>query len=223
MNSLAQLCARLAAVATLSTAAVVAGGATAQADPPRNWSGGTEADFGRVTWVHQGWYPNGSEGNWHVGHLNVEEDDDGIDGSIIDWRCPAGETPPGPLVWPVPPTSCKLKGTTYILQLDPWDLADFDQAKNRLIIKGDFNEVTGDTMEVIGTVPIDVVIQGLGTPTVRKTYYEGTGGTMLDYEEDFTSGAKAWGRVDGHRVSGPKVTQLSASTSFTVYGLTRMQ
>jgi hypothetical protein len=219
MPSLTQLCARLAAVAALSALVVAATGTTAHADPPRNWSGGTQADFGRVTWVHEGWYA-GARGNWHVGDLTVEEDDDGIGGGITDWRCPAGETPPGPLVWPVPPTNCEVMGTTYVYQLDPWDLADFDHENNRLIIKGDFDEVDGTTMEVIGSVPIDVTIKGLGAPIVSKSYYQGDGGTLVDYEEDFTA-AKAWGRFDGHRVSGPKVTQLTASTSFIIYGLSR--
>ena len=215
--TLSQLCARsAAAAAALSTVAVVTAGTAAHADPPAGWSGGTEANFGSVQWVHEGRHA-GARGNWHVGQLTIEEDDDILTGSIIDWRCPEGEEPPGPLVWPVPPTSCKVKGTTYISQLDPWDIADFDHATNRLTLQGSFDEVD-DMHEVIGSVPIDLTIKGLGAPTVGEWLY--ADGTMLDYEESFES-VKAWGRVDGHRVSGPRVTQLHASLSFYLSGLTR--
>ena len=207
---------RMAVVAALSTAAVVAGGSAVQADPPPGWSGGHEADFGSVTWVHDGWYA-GARGNWHVGSLTIEEDDDVLTGFITDWRCPDGEEPPSPVVWPTPETSCKVTGSTYISQTNPWDVADFDQRRNRLTIEGDFDELD-DNSEVIGSAAIDLTIKGLGAPTVGEVYSDD--GTMLDYEEIFEE-SRAWGRVDGHRVSGPKVSQLSSSVSFYLSGLTR--
>lgn len=208
--------AHLGAATVLSTAVLVGGAGASQADPPDDWAGGSQAEWGRVTWIHDGWYP-GAKGNWHVGELTIEEDDDGVTGSITDWRCPDGVQPPGPLVWPVPPTPCKVKGTTAIFDLDPWDVATYDHRRDVLTIKGEFNEIADDPNVGVDLVPIDLTIKGLGEPSV--SYFPSADGTTLYYDEMFYD-AKAWGRVDGHRVSGPKVTQVDAWVGFAIYDMT---
>lgn len=195
----------------LAGAAVMTGGAAADADPPRAWTGGVEADFGRVWWVHEGSYA-GAPGNWHLGDLTIEEDDDVLTGSLVDWSCPDGARPPDPLLSPVPPTPCTIVGGTYVEQLDPWDIAVFDHATNRLRLSGDFREVDA-TSTAVGTVAIDVTLVGTGTPEKYRTYSAGR--TRLEYEEYFPT-AKAWGRFDGHRVGGPHVTQTVKQVSFLI-------
>lgn len=216
MSTLTRRFGQLAFAVALASVAVMTGGANADADPPRAWTGGTEADFGSVRWVHQGSYA-GATGNWHLGELTIEEDDDILTGSITDWRCPQGEAPPDPLVWPTPPTGCTVTGLTWISQLDPWDIARFDHATNRLTLKGDF-DVLDAADEVVRTAPIDLTIAGVGAPQVSR--WKADDGSSLDYEELWAT-TRAWGRVDGHRVSGPKVTQVSTSLSFYIYGMTR--
>ena len=151
-----------------------------------------------------------------MGELTIEEDDDVLTGSITDWRCPDGVEPPGPLVWPVPSTSCKVKGVTYINQLDPWDVASFDHSTDRLTIDGEFDEIDS-TYVVIGKVAIDLTIRGLGQPSVSK--FPSDDGKTLYYDEFFDD-TKAWGRVDGHRVSGPNVTQVDSWVGFAIYNMT---
>ena len=166
MTTLMRRCARAAAVTALSSTVLLGAAGATQADPPADWTGGSQAEFGRVTWVHNGWYP-GAKGNWHVGELMIEEDDDGVTGSIIDWRCPDGVEPPGPLVWPLPPTTCKEKGRTYIWDLEPWDVATYDHATDRLSMSGQFDEVDSN-YDVIGTLAIDLTMKGLvhrGSPS----------------------------------------------------------
>jgi hypothetical protein len=214
MTSLVRHLVRASAALLLPATALIGASGAVQADPPAGWTGGSQAEFGRVTWVHDGWY-QGAKGNWHVGALDIDEDDDGTTGSIVDWRCPDGVEPPGPLVWPLPPTTCKQVGQTYISDLDPWDVASFDHATDRLTIVGQFDEVDAD-YNVIGTVAINVTIKGLGDPLVSE--FPSADGKTLYYDEFFTEG-KAWGRVDGHRVSGPKVTQVSARAGFSIYDM----
>lgn len=203
-------------MAVLSSTAMLGATGAVQADPPADWTGGSQAEFGRVVWIHDGWYA-GAKGNWHVGELTVEEDDDGVTGSIVDWRCPDGVEPPGPLVWPVPPTTCKVKGTTYIWDLSPVDVATWDHATDRLTISGQFDEVDAG-YNVIDTVAVDLTMKGLGEPSVTEapSPFDQT----LFYDEAFFD-AKIWGRVDGHRVSGPKVTQVDEYgwVGFTIYDM----
>lgn len=208
-------CARAAAVTALSSTVLLGAAGATQADPPADWTGGSQAEFGRVTWVHNGWYP-GAKGNWHVGELMIEEDDDGVTGSIIDWRCPEGVEPPQPVVWPLPPTTCKEKGRTYIWDLEPWDVATYDHATDRLTMSGQFDEVDSN-YGVIGTVAIDLTMKGLGTPSVSE-FPSADGGSL--YYDEFFDDAKVWGRVDGHRVSGPKVTQVDSFVGFAIYDMT---
>jgi hypothetical protein len=208
--------AHLGAATVLSTAVLVGGAGASQADPPDDWTGGSRADWGRVTWIHDGWYP-GAQGNWHVGELTLGEDDDGVTGSITDWRCPDGVTPPGPLVWPVPATSCKVKGRTTIYDISVQDFADYDLARDRLTMKGDFAVIDDDPNVPIGRVPIDLTIKAVGDPYVSS--FPSADGTTLYYDELFPD-AKAWGRVDGHRVSGPKVTQVDSYVGYAINDMT---
>ncbi|MBS2937732.1 hypothetical protein KDN32_08250 [Nocardioides sp. J2M5] len=208
--------AQLLVASSLAVAAVAVGGGSADADPPRAWTGGVESDFGRVWWVHEGSYA-GAPGNWHLGDLTIEEDDDVLTGSLVDWSCPDGARPPDPLISPVPPTSCTIVGGTYVEQLDPWDIAVFDHATNRLRLSGDFREVDASG-EGVGTVPIDVTLVGTGSPEKTRTYSAGR--TRLTYEEYFPT-AKAWGRFDGHRVGGPRVTQSITQVSFYIRDMVR--
>lgn len=216
MTSLMRHLARASAVLLLPATALVGVAGAVQADPPAGWTGGFQAEFGVVTWVHDGWYV-GAKGNWHVGELDIDEDDDGITGSIIDWRCPDGVEPPGPLTWPLPATTCKQVGRTSIFDLEPVDVATFDHATNRLTLTGQFDEIDSN-YDVIGTVDINVTIKGLGDPKVSNV--PSADGKTLFYDEFFID-AKAWGRVDGHRVSGPKVTQVDARAGFTIYDMVR--
>ena len=206
----------LTAAVALAAGAVITGSTPADADPPRAWTGGTQADFGTVRWVHEGWYA-GAQGNWHLGELVIEEDDDVLTGSIVDWKCPDGVRPPDPFINPPPPTTCKQKDITWVSQLSPWDVATFDHERNRLTISGEFDEY--DTQDqVVGTVPIDVTFAGVGAPVAER--WLSPDRSTLDYSEYWES-VKVWGRFDGHRVSGPDVTQTQTSMSFYVYGMTR--
>jgi hypothetical protein len=215
MTTLTRRCARAAAVTAVASTLVFGAAGAAQADPPADWTGGVQAEFGRVTWVHEGSYP-GAKGNWHVGELMIEEDDDGVTGSIIDWRCPDGVEPPGPLVWPPPPTTCQEEGRTVIWDLDPVDVATYDHATDRLTMSGQFDEVDSN-YGVIGTVAIDLTMRGQGIPWVSE--FPSADGTSLYYDEFFDD-AKVRGRVDGHRVSGPKVTQVDTFVGFAIYDMT---
>ncbi len=208
--------AHLGAVGVLSAAVLVGGAGTSQADPPAGWTGGTEADWGRVTWVHDGWYP-GAQGNWHVGELTIGEDDDGVVGSITDWRCPDGVAPPGPLVSPLPATTCKVKGRTTIFDISVQNFATYDHARELLTMKGDFAEIGDNPNVPIGRVAIDLTIKAVGDPYVSS--FPSTDGKTLYYDELFPE-AKAWGRVDGHRVSGPKVTQVDSYVGYAIYDMT---
>lgn len=210
--------ARAAAVSILATAALLGAASATQADPPDGWTGGMQAEFGRVTWIHDGWY-SGARGNFHVGELDIDEDDDGITGSVKDWRCPDGVEPPGPLVWPVPETTCKIVGTTYIFDMSPVDVASWDHTRNRLTLSGQFDTVDAD-YNVTGSIPINVTIKGLGEPAV--TYDPSPFDETLFYDEAFFD-VKAWGRVNGRRVSGPDVTQVEEHNwvGFSIYGMVR--
>ena len=216
MSPVTRRYARATAVSILSAAALLGAPSATQADPPDGWTGGSQAEFGRVTWVHDGRYP-GAKGNFHVGELDIDEDDDGITGSIKDWSCPDGVEPPGPLLWPVPETSCEVKGTTYIFDMDPVDVASWDHARNRLTMSGQFDTVDAD-YNVIGSVPINVTMKGLGEPAV--TYAPSPFDTTLFYDEAFFD-VKVSGRVAGRRVSGPHVTQFAEHNwvGFSIYGM----
>lgn len=208
--------AHLGAATVLSALALVGGAGASQADPPHGWTGGTQADWGRVTWVHDGWYA-GAKGNWHVGDLTLGEDDDGVYGSIVDWRCPDGVEPPGPLSSPAPVTTCKVKGRTTIYDLSVQDFARYDHKRDLLTMKGDFAVIDDDPNQPIGRVPIDITIKALGDPSV--SFFPSDDGTSLYYDEFFPE-AKAWGRVAGRRVSGPDVTQVDSWVGFAIYGMT---
>lgn len=218
MATLTRRLGQLVVAVSLAAGAVVVGGGSADAHPPKAWTGGVQADFGRVWWVREGWYA-GAKGNWHVGDVTVEEDDDVLSGRLVDWRCPDGASPPDPLVWPQPPTPCTVVGATYVEQLEPWDIAVYDHEKDQIHLSGDFREVNADGAPLGTTVPIDVTFAGTGT--AARYRYPSADRRTLDYEEIFPT-AKAWGRFDGHRVSGRDVTQSIVQVSYYIRGMTRV-
>jgi hypothetical protein len=197
---------RLAIVATVAACALLGGGSSAQADPPPGWepgASGTQADFADVGWTHQGRY-QGMRGNWHTGYVNVEEDDDVLTVVLNDWWCPRGVTPPSPYQDATVDTRCTRKSGKEITYYDWWDVADFDQARNRLTVRGNFTDSV-DT----DTVRLDLAIQGKGRPAVTQDTSNG----LLYYSEVFEN-VHATGRVDGHRVDGPRTTQEDGMIRF---------
>lgn len=198
--------ARLAA-ATTTTAAVLLGlGAPAHADPPSGWGPGqygVEYDFAGFDWIHHGHY-HGIAGNWHTGWVNVEEDDDGITGDLVDWRCPRHVVPPSPYDDPTG-TRCVEVGDRYLEDNLNWDTAVFHQASNRLTLNRDVPAYDSTTGADLGTVRIDVSMRAKNPPVV----VDDESGPILDYSEDYV-GVPARGRVDGHRVSGPCTRPISS-------------
>jgi hypothetical protein len=83
-------------------------------------------------------------------------------------------------------------------------------------MNGQFDEVDSN-YDVIGTATIDLTMKGLGTPSVSE--FPSADGESLYYDEFFDD-AKVWGRVDGHRVSGPKVAQVDSFVGFAIYDMT---
>ena len=70
---------------------------------------------------------------------------------------------------------------------------------------------------MIGTVAINLTMRGQGTPSISE--FPSEDGTSLYYDEFFDD-ARVRGRVDGHRVSGPKVTQVDTFVGFAIYDMT---
>ena len=137
--------ARLVIAATVAAGALLGGGSSAQADPPPGWEPGEigwEADFADIGWTFRGWY-DGVPGNVHTGYLNVEEDDDVLKIWLNNWFCPSGATPPHPYDTPDVATTCKWRSGKYVSYIDWWDVADFNQARNKLTVQGEYADETG--------------------------------------------------------------------------------
>jgi hypothetical protein len=209
MTRIRKTWAQLAAIAVIATGVLVGAGTAAKADIPPGWVPGpdsVEADFGDTVWVHQGFYP-GVAGNWHTGWLNIEEDDDVLTAELVDWKCPAGAQPPSSYGQP---TTCKVKRYQWVSYFQYYDVATFNQKRDRLVLRGDF-PATGLNGEPAGTVNFDVYFQAVGTPTVTSNTSTGT----LDYSESW-SNARLVGKIDGHGLAGHGTTQLYGNTSFYV-------
>lgn len=209
--------ARSAAALTVVAASAIAGMGAAQADPPPGWEPGqygVEYDLADIGWTHPGHYA-GVPGNWHTGWINVEEDDDGVTGTLLDWRCPAGVEPPGPYAPSGEPTRCTLKGSRWLEYIQYYDVATIDQARDRMTVNLDV-PVYVDGFEPDGTVRVDLVIKGLGDPEITSD----ESGEVLDYTEVFDT-VRARGKVDGHRVRGPNTTQEDGRMGFWLDGWTR--
>jgi hypothetical protein len=193
---------RIASAAALTFGALLTGAVAAQADPPPGWGPGdygVEYDLGDVAWMHHGRY-DATLGNWHTGYLNIEEDDDGITGWLIDWRCPDGVKPPT-AIDPDQTSVCKQKGGVYFDNLVISDSAKLDFAHNRMDLNIDtdgYDLVSGD---YVRPVRVDIVLKGRGASTITSD----ESGEILDWTEIWYD-VKAWGRVDGHRIAGPNTT-----------------
>ena len=204
-------------LATLLAAGALAGASpAARADVPPGWQPGGlnsfEADFGDARWTHQGFYP-GVAGNWHTGWVNVEEDDDVLTAQLIDWKCPAGAQPPAPLTWfPGQATACKVKRYQWVSVLDPWNIATFNQKRDRLRLQGSHPAVD-HLDQPAGTVTFDLYLEAVGQPTVTSD----TAGGTLWYEEAWSQ-ARLFGTIDGHGLAGSGTTLHSGSVSFYVSG-----
>jgi hypothetical protein len=210
-----QMWARRVGTGALAAAALLGGAGAAQADPPPGWGPGefgVEYDLADVIWSHHGRYDD-ALGNWHTGWLTVEEDDDGVTGELIDWRCPDGVEPPTGFAGQ--PTTCKQKGYVWLEYIQFWDVAHFDQALNRLDVRLDAPAYDEDYTPV-GTVRIDVVIKGVGTSEITSD----ESGEILDFSEIWND-TKSWGHVDGHRVRGPNTTQVQTRMGYWLDGWTR--
>jgi hypothetical protein len=90
-----------------------------------------------------------------------------------------------------------------------WDVGQFDHARNRLDVHMDVPAYVEDLADPVRTVRVDIAIKGVGAPEVTSD----ESGVILDYSEMWND-AKAWGRVDGHRVGGPNTTQAAARVGF---------
>jgi hypothetical protein len=203
--------AQLAAIAVVATGALIGTGTAAKADPPPGWEPGPDSieyDFADLGWVHKGFY-SGVAGNWHTGWLNVEEDDDGLTGELVDWRCPAGVEPPAPIIGSYTvDTPCKVKRLQVIEYIQYYDVAWFNQTRDRLVLRGDF-PLIDELHDPIGTVHIDMYFQATGDPTVTSDTSTGT----LDYSESWAT-ATGVGTVDGHGLGGHSTQQSRGRVSF---------
>ena len=213
MTGTRRIWAQLAIIAITASGALMGAGAAAQADPPPGWEPG---EYGlrptsATQWVHQGRYAD-APGNFHTGWVNVEEDDDVLTGSLADWWCPAGVTPP---LYGIDGTECKLKGSTWIEYIQYWDVAKFNYTRDRLSLHGDWPTIDIDG-NATGTVRIDLTFQGLGEPD--ETIDES--GEFLGYSEYFND-ARATGKVDGHSVGGSRTTQYGGSIGYYLDGWVR--
>ena len=208
--------ARLATLAVLTTGVLFGASTPAQADIPPGWEPGPshlsfEADFGDVTWKHQGFYA-GVAGNWHTGWVNVEEDDDVLTAELIDWKCPAGVEPPAPGTGTGAAGACKVKRYQWVSYIDHPDVATFNHKRDRLVLRGDF-PATGLNDEPAGTVHFDLYLEGVGEPEVTTDTSTGT-----LYHEEYWWQALLRGTIDGHGLAGHGTTLLSARTGFYVTG-----
>ncbi|HSS68063.1 MAG TPA: hypothetical protein VLK34_05885 [Nocardioidaceae bacterium] len=207
----------IASASLLALGALLAGAGIAQAAPPPGWTGddgGVEYDLADVTWTHHGRYP-GELGNWHTGYLNVEEDDDGVTGWLIDWRCPDGVQPPS--ATDADQTSvCKQKGNLWLENFQDWDSAKLDFARNRMDLDIDVDAYDGIVGDYVRSVRIDIVLKGLGKSTVTSDQ----SGEILDWSEIWYD-VKAWGHVDGHRIAGPNTETQTYRMGYWLDGWTR--
>jgi hypothetical protein len=207
-------CAQLASIAVLATGVLAGTGEAARADVPPGWVPGPnsyEADFGDATWVHHGFYA-GRAGNVHTGWVNVEEDDDVLTAELIDWKCPAGAEPPAPGTGTAGAGACKVKRYQWVSYIQYYDVATFNQKRDRLRLSGDFAAVDQNDQPA-GTVSFNLYLEGVGAPTVSSTVTEGT----LHHEESWSE-ARLFGKIDGHGLAGRNTTQLSGQVSFYVEG-----
>ncbi len=192
MTSAARRLGQLLVAVGLAGAAVMTGGAAADADPPRAWTGGVEADFGRVWWVHEGVlrgrprqlaprrpHHRGGRRRPHREPRRLE----------LPRRRQAAR--PAPLAGPAHAVHDRRRDLRRAARpVGHRRLRPRDQPAAPL---GDFREVDA-TGAAVGTVAIDVTLVGTGTPEKHRTYSAGR--TRLEYEEYFPT-AKAWGRFDG--------------------------
>lgn len=209
-----QVWGRVLGATALAAGAVLAGASAAQADPPPGWGpgqDGVEYDFADTAWSHHGRYDD-HLGNWHTGWVNVEEDDDGITGELYDWWCPAGVQPPT-YYTPDPDTACKVKGSMWLEYFQYFDVASFDQARNRLEVHMDVPAYVDGADEATTTVRLDLFIRGRGAPAVESDDSSG----YLYYGESWTD-AKTWGRVGGERVNGANTENSTAVVRFRLDG-----
>lgn len=211
---------RAIGAAALTTGALLGGAGAAQADPPPGWEpgeGAVEYDFADLGWTHHGWYP-GQRGNWHTGQLTFEEDDDGITGQLLDWRCPAGAQPPSPYDPDQESDDCTLKNSRWLEYIQFYDVATIDQASDRMTVNIDVPAYDGAfDPEPSGSVRLDLVIKGLDdAPEVHID----ESGEILDYYEIFYD-LNAWGKVDGRRIKGPNTTQEAGRMGFWLDGWVR--
>lgn len=188
--------ARCATLAAAVSAVLLIVGGGAQADPPDGWAPGPdgfEFDYGRVLYTQHGWI-EGRPGNYHVGDVEAEEDDDGVTGFIRDYFCRGDAVPPPPFSTEPADPRCTLKQTVH---LDEGDynpaMAVFDHERNRVGIHLEVDSFDSTSEEPRGTVRIDLTIAGRGEPDVT---HEETP-TGLTYDEWWHDGVRAWGKVDG--------------------------
>jgi hypothetical protein len=205
---------RLAIVATVTAGALLGGGSSAQADPPPGWEPGEyglEADFADIGWTHRAWY-DGVPGNVHTGYVNVEEDDDVLTVELNNWFCPSGVTPPGPYDDRNVATNCKWRSGKFVNYFQWWDVADFNQALDKLTVQGEFTDGFGTD-----TVSLDLVFKASGEPDVTID----ESGPILDYSEYFHN-VQVIGKVDGHKVSpATNLTQTGGRIGFYLDGWVR--
>jgi len=205
---------RLAIVVTVTAGALLGGGSSAQADPPPGWGPGEyglEADFADIGWTYRGWY-DGLPGNVHTGYVNVEEDDDVLTVELNNWFCPSGAAPPGPYDAPTA-TTCKWRSGKFVNYGQWWDVADFNHARNKLTVKGDFTDSFGTD-----TVSLDLVFKASDQPDVTID----ESGPILEYGESFDT-VQVTGKVDGHRVNPTaKLTQINGQIRFYLDGWERI-
>lgn len=204
-----------AAAATVTTMTLLGAGPVAQADPPPGWAPGEyglEYDFADVGWTHRGWY-RGVAGNVHTGHVNVEEDDDGLTVVLNDWFCPRGATPPSPSDPRGVATRCTWRSGKFVNYTQWWDVADFNHARNKLVVRGVFADSSSTD-----SVSVDLVIKALDDPEVVID----ESGPILDYSESYTD-VRAIGKVDGHPVHpAPNRTQTDGSIYLYLDGWERI-
>ena len=212
--------ARVAVVAVAGAASLTAAGGAAVADPPPGWVGGDQYETAAIAWKHQAKYLD-APGNWHSGYVYVSESGPGISGQLYDWRCPAGVTPPNHNAWPPVTTVCTVKRTLWFNTeslrdpIHPFDMATFNHKKNLAEVHHDVLVEDGNGSPA-GTIRIDVTFKGVGAPDVTKDE-SGPGLVYSEYWHD----TKTVGRVNGHRVNGPGVTQYEEAVGFTLDGWVR--
>jgi hypothetical protein len=202
---------RLIGVTAFSAGAFLGGASAAQADPPPGWEpgdGGVEYELADTIWSHHGRY-DGHLGNWHTGWVNIEEDDDVLTGELVDWWCPAGVEPPTAYS-PDPDTPCKQRGELWLEYIQYFDVATFDQARNRLDVHMDVPAYV-DGIDPAGTVRVDLMMRGRGVPTVQSD----DSNDILTYSE-FWYDVKTWGRVDGQRINGTNTVNDTYIMGFTL-------